>query len=221
MKIPSRKVKSSLTKHPPRPHRTPPRTDKYHRWTFPSGRFQPSPLLLRMTERDGEKGCLEHRNTSVPCSQVNRRGGGAKKYTFPPQCSLEQRFAILHMNLKSPLKSSPPAFPYPEAAPIACLISPIIPSIHIDLYGFRLLFRAAGFLALGFGGTWRYRSQPYGGLGTPWVHITLHEQLRGAEITGGKKKKQSGQSQIAFYYQRNPVSARFAILCFPLGPFLH
>lgn len=131
----------------------------------------------------------EHRNTWVPGSQVNPRGSGAKKYTFPPQCSLEQRFAILHMNLKSPLKSSPPAFPYPEASPIACLISPIIPSIHIDLYGFRLLFRAAGFLALGFGGTWRYRSQPYGGLGTPWVHITLHEQLRGDEITGGKKKK--------------------------------
>lgn len=165
----------------------------------------------------------EHRNTWVPASQVNPRGSGAKKYTFPPQCSLEQRFAILHMNLKSPLKSSPPAFPYPEASPIACLISPIIPSIHIDLYGFRLLFRAAGFLALGFGGTWRYRSQPYGGLGTPWVHITLHEQLRGDEITGGWEKKKAiwSISNCILLPQRNPVSARFAILCFPLGPFLH
>lgn len=94
--------------------------------------------------------------------------------------------ASLHMNLKSPVKPSPSAFPVPEASPLPCLISPIIPSIRIDLYGFSLLFRATDFLALGFGGTWRYWSQPYGGLGTPWVHITLHEQPRGEEITGKK-----------------------------------
>lgn len=74
-----RKVKSSLTKHPPRPHRTQPRTDRYHRWRFPSGRFQLSPLLLQMTERNDQKGCPEHRNTVVTCSQVKARGGGATK----------------------------------------------------------------------------------------------------------------------------------------------
>lgn len=122
------------------------------------------------------------------------------------------------MKLKSPLKPSPLAFPFREASPIACLISPIIPSIHIDLYGFCLLFRAADFLALGFGGTWWYRSQPYGGLGTPWVHITLHEQLRGEEITEGKK--QSGQSQIAFYYHRGILSQRDSLFfAFPSAHF--
>lgn len=51
-------------------------------------------------------------------------------------------------------------------------------------------------------GYWR---QAYGGLGTPPVHITPHEQPRGRRK--GKKKKQSGQSQIAFSYHRGLSSS--------------
>lgn len=139
-------------------------------------------------KRQRKKKYLQHRSRLVSypgCRKNPKTVLSYKKQSIQLQLS-QGTLASLHMNLKSPLKPSPPAFPVPEASPLPCLISPIIPSIHIDLYGFSLLFRAADFLALGFGGTWQCWSQPYGSLGTPWVHITLHEQPRGEEITGKK-----------------------------------
>lgn len=71
---------------------------------------------------------------------------------------------------------------------------------------------------MGFGGTWWYWSRPYGGLGTPWVHITLHEQPRGRRNNG--EKKQSGQSQIAFGYHRGILSQRDSLFfAFPSAHF--
>lgn len=134
------------------------------------------------------------------------------KYTFPT-------FASLHMNVKSLVKPSPPAFPIAEASPLLCLSSPIISSIHIDLYGFSLLFHAADFLALGFGGTWWSWNQPYSSLGTPWVHITLHEQPRGEVVTGKKSNLVNLKLHFATTEESCLSEIRYSLLSpWPISP---
>ncbi len=66
-------------------------------------------------------------------------------------------------------------------------------------------------------GYWR---QAYGGLGTPPVHITPHEQPRGR----GKGKKAIWPiSNCILLPQRTLLKSlhAFALLLFPLGPLLH
>lgn len=50
-----KKMPFSLTKRPLRRRHTQPQTDKCHRWRFPSGQSQLSPLLLQITGRDTGK----------------------------------------------------------------------------------------------------------------------------------------------------------------------
>lgn len=130
-----RKVKISLTKHPRRPHRTQPQTDKYHRWRFPSGPFQLSPLLLQMTQRDRNRNKM---NWEHFFGGETEHGHAIYKNTlFLQNADLEGvTFEFVHLKLKGP---SPSAFPVPEPSPIPCLISPIIPTILIDLYRFSFI----------------------------------------------------------------------------------
>lgn len=67
---------------------------------------------------------------------------------------------------------------------------------------------------LGLGGTWCSWIQPYSGLGTPWVHITLHEQPRGEEITGGK----SNLVNLKLHFATTEESCLSEIRCSLLSP---
>lgn len=214
-----------LTKHPLRPRRTRPQTDKCHRWTSPSVLSQLSPLHLRRSKETEEKmWCLCHVLTCIKASQ----------YAMWPKATQEPLHSAISLNNphRNCLLHPFPLFPsflhpllLPPSQTLLSWLSSITPKSPLIFLESRFYFIEQIFFHAASAATPRWQCghwrQAYGGLGTPSVHITPHERPRGRrKRERKKKKKQSGQSQIAFSYHRGLLQSlhAFALLLFPPRP---